>query len=228
MTYKQYLSELNDINSIITNNPTVVILKPTFIKQYCRSYFNKNKQKIIKRLRDFKIANKLQLTELNLTYYERHKDELKIKHKEWYEKNKQKIISKELNKYHSNRETILNKRRKKYNNKKSQQKSKNNFYKNNPDKFTDARLRRDYGITLEQYNQMLKEQGYVCKICGEPETKRHFKSGKLMLLSVDHCHTTGKIRGTICARCNLMLGKVKDDVKILSSAIDYLNHFKNN
>jgi len=73
------------------------------------------------------------------------------------------------------------------------------------------RLRREYGITLLQYNEMLKNQKYRCAVC--------FKQNVLV---VDHNHKTGKIRGLLCMSCNVILGSVKEDVTILQSAIKYL------
>ena len=62
----------------------------------------------------------------------------------------------------------------------------------------DARYRREYGITLVEYDQMLAEQGGVCAICKkEPDGRR---------LSVDHDHVTGEVRGLLCVRCNSFLG----------------------
>jgi len=46
------------------------------------------------------------------------------------------------------------------------------------------------------------------------------------LLYVDHCHSSGKVRGLLCHHCNTALGKFQDSVEVLSSAIDYLR--KNN
>ena len=78
--------------------------------------------------------------------------------------------------------------------------------------------RKKYGITLEQYNAMFTVQNGCCLICNEHQTV----SGKE--LSVDHCHTTGKIRGLLCSNCNLMLGFAKDNVEILSNGIQYLKN----
>ena len=79
---------------------------------------------------------------------------------------------------------------------------------------------KKYGLTLEQYDSMLKSQNYACKICKEGSTKHpKYKDGSF---SVDHCHQTGKVRGLLCTRCNLVLGKVADSIWILKSAIDYL------
>lgn len=58
----------------------------------------------------------------------------------------------------------------------------------------DRRLRRKYGITLAQYNRMLKAQGGVCKLCGRPPKK--------LPLAVDHDHATKRVRGLLCFTCN--------------------------
>ena len=63
-------------------------------------------------------------------------------------------------------------------------------------------FKRKYGITVEQYNQMLLIQNNTCKIC-----KNMCKSGKN--LAVDHCHATGKVRGLLCATCNVNLGRIE-------------------
>lgn len=78
-------------------------------------------------------------------------------------------------------------------------------------------LAKKYGITIEKYHEMLNSQGGVCKICGKPEER--FQGS----LAVDHCHSTGKIRGLLCGKCNTMLGQADDSVEILQAAIDYLN-----
>ena len=82
----------------------------------------------------------------------------------------------------------------------------------------DAMIRRIYGTTLDQYNEMLKDQGNGCKLCGktpEEEGRR---------LAIDHCHETGKVRGILCSDCNIGLGKFKDDTEVMMKAIDYLKY----
>lgn len=78
-----------------------------------------------------------------------------------------------------------------------------------------------YGITKQQYLQMCEAQGNVCAICGELEQRTI--RGKVPALSVDHCHTTGKIRGALCGKCNTGLASFKDDITLLEKAISYLN-----
>lgn len=76
-------------------------------------------------------------------------------------------------------------------------------------------LRRKFGITSEQYEQMLEEQGGVCALCRR--TPRHDIS-----LHVDHDHTTGANRKLLCFRCNNALGDLDDDPALLRAAADYL------
>lgn len=69
-------------------------------------------------------------------------------------------------------------------------------------------LRTKYGMTSENYEQMVEDQNGVCAICGKPETKK--QCGKPQLLVVDHDHVTGKVRGLLCWHCNAKLGHLED------------------
>jgi hypothetical protein len=81
-------------------------------------------------------------------------------------------------------------------------------------------LRRTYGIDVADYDRMFRSQGGVCLICNEPETA--LLRGKVRSLAVDHCHTSGKIRGLLCNACNNLLRCAKDDEATLLSAVEYL------
>jgi len=85
-------------------------------------------------------------------------------------------------------------------------------------------LLKKYGITPEEYDAMLLEQGGICAICKsdkpwgfvtEPKRARDF-------FCVDHDHTTGEVRGLLCQPCNIGLGSFKEDTYIMSLAINYL------
>jgi Recombination endonuclease VII len=67
-----------------------------------------------------------------------------------------------------------------------------------------SKLKYNYGVTLDWYQSKIKEQNNLCELCGEPETQRH-QSGSTRHLSVDHNHSTGKVRGVICSSCNIGL-----------------------
>lgn len=77
---------------------------------------------------------------------------------------------------------------------------------------------RRFGLTPEEYLERLKAAGPTCNICGKGEPQKRRKG----LLSLDHCHATGKIRGALCSRCNTMLGYANDDSTLLRNAIKYL------
>ena len=84
-----------------------------------------------------------------------------------------------------------------------------------------AQIKKLYGIDRADYEQMMKEQRGVCKICGTTEAD-HRK-----FLSVDHDHKTGQVRGLLCHSCNIGLGKFRDNENLLKLAIVYLQDFKN-
>src|SRR5262245_33117176 len=67
-----------------------------------------------------------------------------------------------------------------------------------------ARTLSKYGLTIEGYDRMEREQGGVCRICG-----RKTQRGKY--LCVDHCHLRLKVRGLLCHPCNTGLGNFDDD-----------------
>lgn len=73
--------------------------------------------------------------------------------------------------------------------------SHRNWRYKNPDKFKNSQLKTMYGITLEQYHQMIKSQEGKCDIC-----KRSLDMGKKT--HVDHCHIVDKVRGLLCNSCN--------------------------
>ena len=81
---------------------------------------------------------------------------------------------------------------------------------------SDRRRVIKHGVKYEDYLKMFEEQGGVCKICGKEGT------GKRSRLNIDHCHTTGRVRGLLCHLCNKGLGCFRDDPRSLAVAIEYL------
>lgn len=71
-------------------------------------------------------------------------------------------------------------------------------------------LKHRYGLTVEEYKSMLEAAGGKCECCGE-----------VSKLCVDHCHSTGKVRGLLCRNCNSALGYLKEDVSKMNSLIEY-------
>jgi hypothetical protein len=83
-----------------------------------------------------------------------------------------------------------------------------------------SKLKRNYGLTEEEFKCMLAALEGVCAICGRPESGT--RKGKLRQLSVDHCHETKKIRGLLCSRCNPGIGYFNHDPILLERAAAYL------
>jgi hypothetical protein len=77
-------------------------------------------------------------------------------------------------------------------------------------------LRKTYGMSIADYDALLHKQGGRCAIC------RGSHVGHGEHLHVDHDHSTGAIRGLLCAKCNTMLGLSGDSPEVLRAAIDYL------
>ena len=72
-------------------------------------------------------------------------------------------------------------------------------------------LSRRYGLTQQQKDEMLARQNSLCAIC----------SKQMKRVCVDHCHTTGKVRGLLCHGCNIKLPAVENEV-FLQAAKAYL------
>lgn len=77
---------------------------------------------------------------------------------------------------------------------------------------------RTYGLTVEDYEDLLRAQGGVCAICASPEPGMK----RAARLYVDHCHNTNRVRGLLCRACNTMLGCVRDDPELLRAGASYL------
>jgi hypothetical protein len=79
-------------------------------------------------------------------------------------------------------------------------------------------LKREYGLTVEQFDTMSKAQDHTCLICDNVNTGE--RSG--LPLFVDHDHTTGQVRGLLCHNCNVAIGSMRDDPELLHKAAEYL------
>ena len=87
-----------------------------------------------------------------------------------------------------------------------------------------SKLKCKYGISLEDYDAMLKLQGGGCAICGT--TSPTGKSGQFgPVFHVDHSHKTGQIRGLLCNLCNVGIGALRDSSDLLIKATKYLEKF---
>lgn len=73
-----------------------------------------------------------------------------------------------------------------------------------------------------EYMRLYKAQDGCCAICLKPETEIDIKYNTIKMLSVDHCHNTGKVRGLLCSKHNRGIGLLGDDPDLCLAAADYL------
>lgn len=97
-------------------------------------------------------------------------------------------------------------------------KAKNASRKRSVEEHRKHHLRWRYGITHEEYERMLAEQGGGCAVCGSTE----IGNKKAKHFHVDHCHTTGKVRGLLCSGCNTAIGQAAEDPARLRALADYV------
>ncbi len=83
-----------------------------------------------------------------------------------------------------------------------------------------ADLKHTFGIDIFEYERIQRKQNFRCEICNihQDELKRN--------LAVDHCHSTGKIRGLLCTNCNTALGKLKESEEIAVNLLHYIKKHK--
>lgn len=89
------------------------------------------------------------------------------------------------------------------------------WYDRNQDRVHAVHILRRYGITMEEFQQMVEAQNGLCAICAQPPKGKHY-------LSVDHSHATGKVRGLLCDNCNKGIGNLQDSPEVLEKAAAYL------
>jgi len=106
--------------------------------------------------------------------------------------------------YEANRESLLEQSRENY----------------EPEEERRDALWRKYRLTPEQYDDLVERQDGRCAICHAQESGSRWGDG---VWFVDHCHSTGEVRGLLCRSCNTALGLFEDDALRLQKAIRYLN-----
>lgn len=185
---------------------TMTYKNPNYHKEYYAAHKEENKERDKKAKRKYYLEHQEEIKEgmkeQHKTYYAEHREEVKIKVKEYYSKNKEKIKNKRRVNHPFKQKIIRT------------EEEERSFRKNQS-------LKKNFGITLEEYNQMKFEQDCCCFICG-----RHEDEFPLHQLFVDHDHNKGKVRKLLCNNCNSILGHARDDINVLYKAIAYLKLFR--
>ena len=81
----------------------------------------------------------------------------------------------------------------------------------------DYLMRARFGLTVETYDELLAAQGHRCALCRADKP-----GGRWPRFHVDHCHTTGRVRGLLCRSCNMALGILGDSPEGLLAAYRYV------
>ena len=126
-----------------------------------------------------------------------NKEKLANIKREWRKQNPEKVKAQKRRSWHKHKHSIDRRERSKRN-----------------------KLKKNYGITLEFYNEEIDRNGNRCACCSR-EFIGNFKP------HVDHCHDTGMVRGIICMNCNVAEGLLRENPKLFEQLQKYLKE-KNN
>ncbi len=80
-----------------------------------------------------------------------------------------------------------------------------------------SNIRIRYKITKEQYNEIVESQDGKCVLCHEDIGPKSV---------IDHCHSSGVVRGILCNNCNALVGFSKESIEVLNRTIEYLKRWK--
>jgi len=182
-------------------------------------------------------ANKEKIAVQHKARYEAKKETIAAKHKDYYEANKQEHCAQKKIYYEANKEkcAAANKAWREAN-KEKHEATKKAYREANKEKLDAYKkawreahpeahkvhgrknhLQRKYGLTLEQFTEMLRTCDGRCQCCKTP-----FSEIIGQRPCIDHCHETGRVRGILCDRCNQALCHAGDNPKILRAPANYL------
>ena len=199
---------------------------PSKAKEYRAAYYKKHKKDLIARQMARDEARIEEVTAYRKEYYRQNRESLlekqRMRNKRNYEEKKDVYAARSKMWANANPErmSFLIKKNKLENTQRYSDYRRRYYLDNMEASAVNARISKmkRFGITPDQYENMMARQGGVCAICGmENEAKNQF------YLHIDHCHKTGKVRGLLCGKCNAMLGMARDSVQNLKSAIQYLS-----
>jgi hypothetical protein len=157
-------------------------------------------------MKEWRLTHKTHLKIYNSNYHNTHREKRRTQMQAWKRNNRRRvqILNRRWNAAHP----------------KERREHVRKYLVRHPEYKPDYQLRYNYGITLAEYNRLLKKQKGRCAICKMPPPK-HWRFKRL---SVDHCHTTNRNRGLLCHVCNLVVGQFKDNAKRFRAAAKYLEH----
>lgn len=186
--------------------------------QYMKNWRSTHREKVREANRKWKQAHSDQVKESYHKYYttnrvgilekvsryaRSNKDKVNEKIRRWSAKNRDKVSKKAMKWQRANPEKA--------------KENKRAWANTNPEKIKTSHLKRYYGITFAEYQELFKNQNGKCAVCGSDNDGTP--------LCIDHDHATGKIRGLLCKNCNSGIGFLRDDINTIEKAFNYLKNF---
>lgn len=192
---------------------------PLKVKEYNKAYYIKNKERLSADAKRRRRDNPEYNTNYMKQYHKDHKDQEKEWRKNYYKKNGDKVreCSRKRKKSNKNR---VKKYRARYRdkNKDKENKKRNTWRATHKLHARDTVLKYHYGISLNEFNALLRKQKNRCGIC-----KKIFTNTYPHKASVDHVHDkTKRVRGLLCNKCNSATGLFGDSPKIIKNALKWL------
>lgn len=202
-------------------------------KDYRQKYYLRNKERLSAAARERYLRNPSIVIARSKVRYEEKKDEIRAQNKIRYEENKEEVLnrckawvmanpekSKEIKKRYRDTHKVKIASYNRVHNKKTRTQRysyRSQWRRNNPEKEKAGKLRNRFGLSLQQFKDMLEDQGNKCGVCGID-----LSNGGMNHPCVDHDHKTGMVRGILCRRCNSGIGSLKDEPKLLNRAVKWI------
>lgn len=171
-------------------------------REACKKYYHSHREKRLEKVKE---------------WYQKHKSEVLARKRATYVKHPRKMRERSIGWYWRNKDKV-----RAYRHSEHYREISRKWYSRQPAQMKLKQLLYTHGMTLGQYDELLKSQNGVCAICGNGNEHQTGLGRKSVRLTVDHCHASGRIRGLLCHKCNAGLGFFKDNPEILNKALDYL------
>lgn len=163
------------------------------------------------------------------SWYERNKERAKAKARAWYIANKQKAKAARA-KYHKANKAAIMQRNRAW---KIARRLANPNYKprnSHAKKYNlNARaakyshsIKSRYNLSWPEFTKLYEDQHGVCGLCSTRLNVEFGMNSKVLNFTVDHCHSTGQVRGLLCRKCNTAIGMFGDSKDMMIKAIAYL------
>ncbi len=174
-----------------------------------------HRDKINERNKKYQEDNREKIQASRREFREAHAAELSAKQRQYHRDNRAARLAAARAHREAHRETLRAKKKAYYAREKERLRARaKELDALNPELNRNQRKRhreRVHGISIDQ---TIARQNGKCAICRT--------SFLFVKPCIDHCHSSGRVRGMLCPQCNFGIGNFKDSPKLLRAAIKYL------